>query len=53
MKKRSNCKADTKKSGYQEIVILDWQNQLEKVQLTQNLEEDTILYQGIRLTCKN
>ena len=49
----SNCKADTKNKGYQEIMFFDWKIQLEKVQLTQDLKYDTILYQGIRLLCKN
>ena len=31
----SNCKADTKNKGYQEIMFFDWKIQLEKVQLTQ------------------
>ena len=30
----SNCKADTKNKGYQEIMFFDWKIQLEKVQLT-------------------
>ena len=42
-----------KKKGYQEIMFFDWKIQLEKVQLTQDLKDDTILYQGIRLPCKN
>ena len=33
--------------------IFDWNIQLEKVQLTRELKDDTILYQGIRLPCKN
>ena len=49
----SNCKADTKNKGYQEIMFFDWKIQLEKVQLTRDLKDDTILYQGIRLSCKN
>ena len=49
----SNCKADTKNKGYQEIMFFDWKIQLEKVQLTRDLKDDTILYQGIRLPCKN
>ena len=34
-------------------MFFDWKIQLEKVQLTRNLKDDTILYQGIRLPCKN
>ena len=49
----SNCKADTSKKGYQEKLFSDWKIQLGKVQLTQNLKDDTILYQGIRLPCEN
>ena len=44
----SICKADTKNKGYQEIMFFDWKIQLEKVQqLTRDLKDDTILYQGI------
>ena len=49
----SNCKADTKNKGYQEIMFFDMKIQLEKVQLTRDLKDDTILYQGIWLPCKN
>ena len=49
----SNCKADTKHKGHQEIMFFDCKIQLEKVQLTADLKDDTILYQGIRLPCKN
>ena len=49
----SNCKADIKNKGYQEIVFFDWKIQLEKLQLTRDLKYDTIHYQGIRLPCKN
>ena len=49
----SNCKADTKNKDYQEILFFDWKIQLEKLQLTRDLKDDTILYQGIRLPCKN
>ena len=49
----SNFKADTKNKGYQEIMFFDWKIQLEKVQVTRDLKDDTILYQGIRLPCKN
>ena len=34
-------------------MFFDWKIQLEKVQLTRDLKDDTILYQGIRLPCKN
>ena len=47
----SNCKADTKK-GYQDIMFFDWKIQLEKIQLTRDLTDDTIIYQGKRLHCK-
>ena len=49
----SNCKAHTKNKGYQEIMFFDWKIQLKKVQLTRDLKDDTIIYQGIRLSCKN
>ena len=49
----SNCKADTKNKGYQEIMFFDWKLQLENVQLTRDLKDDTILYQGYKLPCKN
>ena len=49
----SNCKADTKNKGYQEILFFDWKIQLEKVQLTRDLKDNTIIYQGIRLPCEN
>ena len=51
--KPSNCKADTKNKGYQEIIFFDSKIQLEKVQLTQNLKNDSTIYQEIRLACKN
>ena len=34
-------------------MFFDWKIQPEKVQLTRDLKDDTILYQGIRLPCKN
>ena len=34
-------------------MFFDWKIQLEKVQFTRDLNDDTILYQGIRLPCKN
>ena len=34
-------------------MFFNWKIQLEKVHLTRNLKDDTILYQGIRLSCKN
>ena len=49
----SNCKADTKNKGYQEIIFFYWKIQLEKVQQTRDLKDGTIFYQGIRLPCKN
>ena len=30
-----------------------WKIQLEKIQLTQDLKDNTIIYQGIRIPCKN
>ena len=42
-----------KGKGYQEIMFFDWKIQLEKVQITRDLKDDMILYQGIRLPCKN
>ena len=44
----SNCKAHTKNKGYQEIMFFDWKIQLEKVQPTRDLKDDTTIYQGIR-----
>ena len=49
----SNCKADTKNEGYQEIMFFDWKIQLDKIQLTRDLIDNTMIYQGIRLPCKN
>ena len=49
----SNCKADTKNKGYQQIMFFDWKIQLEKIQLTRDLSDNTMIYQGIRLPCKN
>ena len=49
----SNCKADTKKKEYQENLFFDWKIQLEKVKVTRDLKDDTIIYQGISLPCKN
>ena len=34
-------------------MFFDWKIQFEKVQLTRDLKDDTIFYQGIRLPCKN
>ena len=34
-------------------MFFDWKIQLGKVQPTRDLKDDTILYQGIRLLCKN
>ena len=53
IKNPSNCKADTKNERYQEITFFDWNIQIGEVQLTQDLKDDTIIYQGIRLPCKN
>ena len=52
IKNPSNCKAETKKSGYPEIKFFDCKIQLEKVQLIRDLKDDIILYQGIRLLGK-
>ena len=49
----SNCKADTKNKGYQEIMFFDWKIHFEKIQLTRDLSDNTMIYQGIRLPCKN
>ena len=49
----SNCKADTKNKGDLEIMFFDWKTQLEKVQQTRDLKDNTIIFQGIRLPCKN
>ena len=49
MNNPSNCKADTKTKGHQEKLIFDWNIQLEKVQLTRELKDDTVIYQVIRL----
>ena len=48
----SNCKADAKNKGYQEKMLFDWKIQLEKVQLTRDLKDDTIFYQIVPLSCK-
>ena len=48
----SNCKVDTRNKGYQEIMFFDWKIQLEKIQLTRDITDNTIFYQGIRLPCK-
>ena len=48
----SNCKADTKK-GYQAIMFFDWKIQLKKIHFTRDLKDNTIIYQGIRLPCRN
>ena len=53
MNNPSNCKADTKNKGYQEIMFFDWKKQFEKIQLTRDLSDNTMGYEGIRLTCKN
>ena len=34
-------------------MFFDWKKQLEKVQLTRDLSDNTMIYQGIRLPCKN
>ena len=34
-------------------MFFDWKIQLEKRQLTRNLSDNTMIYQGIRLPCKN
>ena len=34
-------------------MFFDWKIQLEKEQPTRDLKDDTIIYQGIRLPCKN
>ena len=34
-------------------MFFDWKIQLEKVQLTRDLSDHTMIYQGIRLPCKN
>ena len=49
----SNCKADTKNKGYQEIMFFDWKIQLDKIQLIRELTDNTMIYQGIGLPCKN
>ena len=48
----SNWKADTKTSGYQETLFFDWKIQMEKVQFTQEVKDDTIFYQGLHLPGK-
>ena len=39
----SNCKADTKNKECQEIMFFDWKIQIEKVQLTRDLKDYTII----------
>ena len=34
-------------------MFFDWKTQLEKVQLTRDLSDNTMVYQGNRLPCKN
>ena len=34
-------------------MFFDWKIQLKKIQLTRDLKDYTIIYQGIRLPCKN
>ena len=34
-------------------MFFDWKIQLEKVQLTRDLSDNTMIYQGLRLPCKN
>ena len=34
-------------------MFFDWKIQLEKIQLTRDLSDNTMIYQGIRLPCKN
>ena len=34
-------------------MFFDWKLQLKKVQLTRDLNDNNIIYQGTRLTCKN
>ena len=34
-------------------MFFDWKIQLEKIQLTRDLADNTMIYQGIRLPCKN
>ena len=33
-------------------MFFDWKIQLEKIQLTRDLSDNTMIYQGIRLPCK-
>ena len=49
----SNCKADTKNKGYQEIMFFVWKIQIEKIQLTRDLKDNTKIYQEVRLPFKN
>ena len=34
-------------------MFFDWKKQIEKVQLTRELKDDTLIYQKKRLLCKN
>ena len=34
-------------------MFFDWKTHFEKVQLTRDLNDDTTIYQGIKLPCKN
>ena len=34
-------------------MFFDWKIQLEKIQLKRDLSDNTMIYQGIRLPCKN
>ena len=40
------------KIGNHTIMFFDWKIQLEKKQLTRDLKDDNIIYQGNRLLCK-
>ena len=47
----SNCKADTKIKDIKKSCFSIGKIQLEKIQLTRDLSDNTMIYQGIRLPC--
>ena len=49
----SFCKANTKNSGYQDNKVFDWKFLHEKVQITLDWKDDTILYQEVHLHCES
>ena len=44
---------DCEENEQKEMMFFVWKIQLEKIQLTRDLSDNTMIYQGIRLPCKN